>query len=188
MQLTCNLFIPVNKPPIPRLSFKPRFCYSSDSISVQADSLKTLEWHSICKQLSAFTSTSMGSSAASNARLPIGRTPHDSQKLLDQTSAARLIILQQQLDFSEIHDLTDILSIAVSGQLLTIPELCTVRRTLTAARELFHTLKHLASQANHSHRCVRNCFELSVSPYYVISFFHFHVVFISYTRELMKIS
>ncbi|XP_058730842.1 uncharacterized protein LOC131602690 [Vicia villosa] len=152
MQLTCNLFIPVNKPPIPRLSFKPRFCYSSDSISVQADSLKTLEWNSICKQLSPFTSTSMGASAANNARLPIGRTPHDSQKLLDQTSAARLIIHQQKLDFSEIHDLTDILSVAVSGQLLTIPELCTVRRTLAAARELFHTLTHLASEANHSHR------------------------------------
>ncbi|KAL5054244.1 hypothetical protein RYX36_034926 [Vicia faba] len=154
MQLTCNLFILLNKPTIPKLSFKPRFCYSSDSDSnsVQGDSLKTLEWNSICKQLSAFTSTSMGSSAANNARLPIGRTPHDSQKLLDQTSAARLIIPQQQLHLSEIHDLTDILSIAVSGQLLTIPELCTVRRTLTAARELFHTLKILASESNHSHR------------------------------------
>lgn len=93
----------------------------------------------------------MGSSAANNARLPVGRTPTDSQKLLDQTSAARLIP-QQQLDFSGIHDLTDILSVAVSGRLLTIPELCTVRRTLAASRELFDSLKHLASVSNHSHR------------------------------------
>jgi DNA mismatch repair protein MutS2 len=156
MQLTCNLFIPINKPSIPRFSFKPCFCYSTESNSVQSDSLKTLEWNSICKQLSAFTSTSMGSSAANNARLPVGRTPTDSQKLLDQTSAARLIP-QQQLDFSGIHDLTDILSVAVSGRLLTIPELCTVRRTLAASRELFDSLKHLASVSNHSHR-----FELGI--------------------------
>jgi len=156
MQLTCNFFIPINKPSIPRFSFKPRFCYSTESNSVQSDSLKTLEWNSICKQLSAFTSTSMGSSAANNARLPVGRTPTDSQKLLDQTSAARLIP-QQQLNFSGIHDLTDILSVAVSGKLLTIPELCTVQRTLASARELFDTLKQLASVSNHSHR-----FELGI--------------------------
>ncbi|GAU38489.1 hypothetical protein TSUD_64690 [Trifolium subterraneum] len=152
MQLTCNLFIPANKLSTPRFSFKTRFCYSPEySNSVQADSLKTLEWTSICNQLSAFTSTSMGSSAANNARLPIGRTPHESQKLLDQTSAARLIP-QQQLDFSGIHDLTDILSVAISGQLLTIPELCTVRQTLASARELFDSLKRVASESNHSHR------------------------------------
>lgn len=156
MQLTCNLFIPINKPSIHRLSFKPRFCYSTESNSVQSDSLKTLEWNSICKQLSAFTSTSMGSSAANNARLPVGLTPHHSQKLLDQTSAARLVP-QQQLDFSGIHDLTDILSVSVSGKLLTVPELCTVRRTLSSARELFDTLRHLASVSNHSHR-----FELGI--------------------------
>jgi DNA mismatch repair protein MutS2 len=99
----------------------------------------------------------MGSSAANNARLPIGRTPTDSQKLLDQTSAARLIS-QQLLDFSGIHDLTDILSVAVSGQLLTIPELCTVRHTLASSRELFDSLKRVASEANHSHRCVFQTF------------------------------
>ncbi|KAJ1417640.1 Smr domain [Sesbania bispinosa] len=75
---------------------------------------------------------------------------NESQKLLDQTSAARLIT--QPLDFTGIHDLTEILTVAVSGQLLTIPELCTVRRTLTAARELFDNLKHLASASNHPQR------------------------------------
>jgi len=98
----------------------------------------------------------MGSSAANNARLPVGRTPHHSQKLLDQTSAARLVP-PHQLDFSGIHDLTDILSVAVSGRLLTIPELCTVRRTLAVATELFDSLKNLASTSNHSHR-----FELGI--------------------------
>lgn len=144
MQLSSNLFISVKKPLI---SFTPRFSYSPESNSVQAESLKTLEWSSICKQLSAFTSTSMASSTAINARLPIGQTPHESQKLLDQTSAARLVT--QPLDFSGIHDLTEIIAVAVSGQLLTIPELCTVRRTLTAARELLEALKHAA---NHQQR------------------------------------
>ncbi|XP_057417288.1 uncharacterized protein LOC130711613 isoform X2 [Lotus japonicus] len=164
MQLSsCNLlFIPAKNPP--RFSFKPCFCFnhnSAESNSLQAETLKTLEWSSICKHLSAFTSTSMGSSAANAARLPIGRTPQESQKLLDQTSAARLVT--HPPDFTGIHDLTEILTVAVSGQLLTIPELCTVRRTLTAARELFHNLKHLASASSNPQRYIplleilRNC-------------------------------
>ncbi|XP_061349348.1 uncharacterized protein LOC133294654 [Gastrolobium bilobum] len=76
-------------------------------------------------------------------------TSEESQKLLDQTSAARLIT--QPPDFSGINDLTEILAAATSGQLLTIRELCTLRRTLTAARELFDHLKHLDSAATHPH-------------------------------------
>ncbi|XP_061349402.1 uncharacterized protein LOC133294690 isoform X2 [Gastrolobium bilobum] len=152
MQLSGNVLISVKKPPI--VWFKPCLCFafsnSTESNSLQAETLKTLEWSSICKQVSAFTSTAMGSSAACNARLPVGRTPQESQKLLDQTSAARLIT--QPPDFSGINDLTEILAAATSGQLLTIRELCTLRRTLTAARELFDHLKHLDSTATHPHR------------------------------------
>lgn len=75
--------------------------------------------------------------------MPFGRTQKESQKLLDQTSAARLI--SQPIDFSGIEDLTEILNVAASGQLLTIRELCTVRRTLCAARELFNKLEELSS-------------------------------------------
>ncbi|KAG4401060.1 hypothetical protein GLYMA_07G195700v4 [Glycine max] len=152
MQLSSNVLIPANKPPRP-LFFKPRFCSnpnSPESNSLQAETLKTLEWGSVCKQLSAFTSTSMGSAAALNARLPIGRTRRDSQRLLDQTSAARLVA--EPLDFSGVHDLTEILGVATSGHLLTIRELCTVRHTLAAARELFDALKRVASASNHPQR------------------------------------
>ncbi|RDY13555.1 mutS2 [Mucuna pruriens] len=151
MQLSSNVLIPVNNAPKP--FFKPRFCSnpnSSESNSLQAETLKTLEWSSVCKQLSAFTSTSMGSAAALSARLPVGRTRRQSQKLLDQTSAARLVA--EPLDFSSIHDLTEILDVATSGHLLTPRELCTVRRTLSAARELFHNLKRFASASNNPKR------------------------------------
>ncbi|KAK7369012.1 hypothetical protein VNO80_11046 [Phaseolus coccineus] len=150
MQLSSNVLVPLIKTPKSYFNFKLRSCSNPDSNSFQADTLKTLEWSSVCKQLSPFTSTSMGSAAALNARLPVGRTPAHSQKLLDQTSAARL--LAQPLDFSAIHDLTDILRVATSGQLLTTRELCTVRRTLAAARELFDSLKRFASASNHPQR------------------------------------
>ncbi|ESW31314.1 hypothetical protein PHAVU_002G228200 [Phaseolus vulgaris] len=150
MQLSSNVLVPLIKTPKSHFNFKLRSCFNPDSNSFQADTLKTLEWSSVCKQLSPFTSTSMASAAALNARLPVGRTPAHSQKLLDQTSAARL--LAQPLDFSAIHDLTDILRVATSGQLLTTRELCTVRRTLAAARELFDSLKRFASASNHPQR------------------------------------
>lgn len=155
MQLSSNVLVPLIKPPKSYFSFKLRSCSnpnsnSPESNSLQAETLKTLEWSSVCKQLSPFTSTTMGSAAALNASLPVGRTPRQSQKLLDQTSAARL--LAQPLDFSGIHDLTDILRVATSGHLLTIRELCTVRRTLVAARELFDSLKRFASASSHPQR------------------------------------
>ncbi|KAL9329335.1 hypothetical protein ACSQ67_004338 [Phaseolus vulgaris] len=150
MQLSSNVLVPLIKTPKSHFNFKLRSCFNPDSNSFQADTLKTLEWSSVCKQLSPFTSTSMASAAALNARLPVGSTPAHSQKLLDQTSAARL--LAQPLDFSAIHDLTDILRVATSGQLLTTRELCTVRRTLAAARELFDSLKRFASASNHPQR------------------------------------
>ncbi|XP_054801971.1 uncharacterized protein LOC129305847 isoform X3 [Prosopis cineraria] len=151
-----KLFISVKKPP--NLFAKPCFAFSNSTESnsipeqvtlshtLQSDTLKTLEWSSICKKLSKFTSTSMGFSVAQNAQVPIGRTQKESQKLLDQTSAARLI--SQPVDFSGIDDLTEIVNVATSGQLLTMRELCTVCRTLRAARELFKKLQELSSVAN----------------------------------------
>ncbi|KAK7252163.1 hypothetical protein RIF29_35923 [Crotalaria pallida] len=148
---TTLLSIKPPSPPNPKpLFFKPCFCFcisNSNSLSLQPD---TLEWTSICIQLSKFTSTSIATSAALDARLPIGITVRESQKLLDQTSAARLI--PQPPDFSGIDDLSEILAVAGSGQLLTIRELCTVRRTLRAARELFQKLNDLASNSSHPQR------------------------------------
>ncbi|KAK4271540.1 hypothetical protein QN277_020223 [Acacia crassicarpa] len=148
-----KLFISVRKPP--NVFAKPCFAFynSAESNSIaeqvalshtlQSETLKTLEWSSICKKLSKFTSTSMGFSVAQSAQVPIGRTQKESQKLLDQTSAARLT--PQPMDFSGIDDLTEIVNVATSGQLLTIRELCTVCRSLRAARELFNKLQELSS-------------------------------------------
>ncbi|KAL2504143.1 DNA mismatch repair protein MutS [Abeliophyllum distichum] len=47
-----------------------------------------LEWPSVCTQLAAFTSTSMGLAVAQKLRIPLGRSPGESRRLLDQTSAA----------------------------------------------------------------------------------------------------
>uniref|UniRef100_A0A6N2LD70 Uncharacterized protein n=1 Tax=Salix viminalis TaxID=40686 RepID=A0A6N2LD70_SALVM len=45
------------------------------------------------------------------------------------------------LNFSGIEDITRILDSAVSGTLLTVGELCAVRRTLRAARAVLERLK-----------------------------------------------
>ncbi|MED6195753.1 hypothetical protein PIB30_117477 [Stylosanthes scabra] len=157
MQLSsCSrkLFIFPNIPSKPKLFSRRWFCLtisnSVESNSLESETLKTLEWSSVCKQVAAFTSTTMGSSAANGARLPVGRTPQESQMLLDQTTAARLIA--RPPDFSEIEDLSGIVAVASSGQLLTIRELCTVRRTLKAAREVLRYLEQLASDCNHPER------------------------------------
>ncbi|KAM2366403.1 uncharacterized protein LOC126587204 [Malus sylvestris] len=114
--------------------------------SLQSETLETLEWASVCKQLSALASTAMGFSTAQKARVPVGRTKEESQKLLDQTAAAVDAIAavgSPPSDFSAIENVSDIVSSAVSGKLLTINELCAVRRTLTAAKGLFEKVKGL---------------------------------------------
>ncbi|KAL8114708.1 hypothetical protein AgCh_021539 [Apium graveolens] len=113
--------------------------------SLQNQTLQTLEWPSICNQLAAFTSTPMGLIAARNANIPIGRSSDESRKLLDQTTAAMAIL--SPLDFSGIEDVMEIVNVSVSGDLLSIREICTVRRTLKAARELFQQLKEISSNS-----------------------------------------
>uniref|UniRef100_A0A2P2PID9 DNA mismatch repair MutS family protein n=1 Tax=Rhizophora mucronata TaxID=61149 RepID=A0A2P2PID9_RHIMU len=103
------------------------------STSFQADSLKTLEWGSLCRLLSPFTSTSMGYSATQNADIPIGGILEESLKLLDQTAAALTVLQSGPLDLSGIEDIIGIVNSAASGTLLTVGELCAVRRTLRAA-------------------------------------------------------
>lgn len=110
--------------------------------SLQNETLQTLEWPSICNQLAAFTSTPMGLIAARNVNIPIGRSSDESRKLLDQTTAAMAI--SSPLDFSGIEDVMEIVDVSVSGELLSIREICTVRRTLKAARELFQQLQQIS--------------------------------------------
>lgn len=55
-------------------------------------------------------------------------------KLLNQTAAAVLAAEAGPWDFSEIEDVTPIIDASANGQMLTVGEICRVRRTLVAAR------------------------------------------------------
>ena len=151
MELHAPLISTVRSPPfLLHRRFPHRFAISLCSTpritladSLQKETLQTLEWPSICRQLAAFTSTPMGLHAARNANIPIGRSSGESRKLLDQTAAA--LAIPVPLDFSGIEDVTGIVDVSVSGELLSIREICTVRRTLKAARELFEQLQNISS-------------------------------------------
>ncbi|XP_065877707.1 uncharacterized protein [Euphorbia lathyris] len=111
------------------------------SRSLQSETLKSLEWSLLCERLCPFTSTSMGSSAARNGAISIGKSLQESRKLLNQTAAALAVIQSGPFDLSGIEDITSILESAVSGSLLTVGELCAVRRTLRAASSVLESLK-----------------------------------------------
>ncbi|GAB2301176.1 hypothetical protein Dimus_035211 [Dionaea muscipula] len=112
------------------------------SQDLQRETLEVLEWGRVCKQLSAFTSTSMGRSTAQNRGVLIGRSLEESQRLLNQTGAA--LALPEALDFSGIEDVSGIVD-SMSGDVMTIGELCVVKRTLRSARNLFEQLKEISS-------------------------------------------
>ncbi|CAA0825295.1 DNA mismatch repair protein MutS- type 2 [Striga hermonthica] len=114
--------------------------------SLQSETLKILEWPSVCTQLSAFSSTSMGLAAARSARIPLGRSPGETRRLLDQTSAA--VAVPQPLDFSGIEDVSPIVDAAVSGGMLSISELCSVSKTLRSARSLIEQLEEISSEGH----------------------------------------
>lgn len=121
---------------------------SQDKIRVlkelKKETEETLEWQSICSSVSRFTSTSMGSSVSRSGNLPFGRDREESQKLLDQTTAA--VLLPQPLDFSGIEDLSEIVGSAVSGELLTVRQLCAVARSLQSARGVLEQLEKMSSE------------------------------------------
>ncbi|GER25423.1 MutS2 family protein [Striga asiatica] len=114
--------------------------------SLQSETLKILEWPSVCTQLSAFSSTSMGLAAARSARIPLGRSPGETRRFLDQTTAA--VAVSRQLDFSGIEDVSPIVDAAVSGEMLSIRELCSVSKTLRSARSLVEQLEEISSEGH----------------------------------------
>lgn len=113
------------------------------SNDIQNETLETLEWHSVCQQLSVFTSTTMGRSVAGRGGIPIGKSREESQKLLNQTTAA--VDFPHQLDFSAVEDISEIVRSSVAGQLVSVRELCAVKRTLKSATDLFTKLKEVSS-------------------------------------------
>lgn len=104
----------------------------------------------------------MGFSVARNgSNVPIGRSRDESQKLLDQTTAAALF--PRPLDFSGIEDVSEIVDSSVAGQLMTVSELCAMRRTLRAAKAVLEQLEEVAVDEGSSDRysplleVLRNC-------------------------------
>ncbi|MBA0724152.1 hypothetical protein Golax_020860 [Gossypium laxum] len=168
MQLS-TYFLSLQNPP--SLSYRHRLCHHSLSkrpfrhklicslansadqrsselvTTLQSETLKTLEWPSLCNYLSPFTSTSMAFSLTKAAAIPVGQSREESQKLLDQTTSAlhSLEALKSEpLDLSVIEDVSEILHSAASGQVLTVRELCRVRRMLGAARAVSEKLAAIA--------------------------------------------
>lgn len=81
----------------------------------------------------------MAFAAARNGNVRLGRSREESQELLDQTTAA--VVFSRPLDFSGIEDVSEIVDSAAGGELLTVGELCAVKRTLRSAREVLEQLE-----------------------------------------------
>ncbi|KAM7263577.1 hypothetical protein ACFE04_001260 [Oxalis oulophora] len=115
------------------------------SKSLQSQTLEILEWSSLCTRLSPFTQTSMGRKVAGDSEIPIGRTLEESRKLLNQTAAAVDFMTEQKqsqpLDLTGIEDISRLIEAAVNSELLSLRELCTVRRTLRYARAVWEKLQ-----------------------------------------------
>ncbi|XP_072974209.1 uncharacterized protein [Typha angustifolia] len=116
------------------------------SEDLRKEAEETLEWSSVCSQVSAFASTSAGLAVCQGGDLPIGGDREESEKLLDQTAAAAL--LPQPLDFSGVDDVSIIVRSAVAGEMLTIRELCAVVRSLRAARRVFQQLEQVSRDSD----------------------------------------
>lgn len=111
---------------------------------------ETLEWSSVCSQVSAFVSTSAARALCQSGNLPVGGDREESDKLLDQTAAA--VLLPSPLDFSGIDDVTEIVSAAARGETLGIRELCAIERNLRSARKVFEQLDRVLAADENSDR------------------------------------
>ncbi|KAH7284749.1 hypothetical protein KP509_34G068900 [Ceratopteris richardii] len=108
--------------------------------NVGAESLKLLEWLSVCEQVSRFTSTPMGKALCRQGSIPFGRNQEESEKFLEQTDSAMHI--PHSLDFTDIVDVGDILRSATAGTVLNVSELCTVEKTLSSSRRIYDQLQN----------------------------------------------
>lgn len=117
---------------------------------------EVLEWRTVCSRVGGFASTSMGRDVCEGVGLPVGRDREESQELLDQTAAA--VLLPRPLDFSGVEDVSRIVSSAVAGEVLSIRELCTVERSIRAARHVYEQLVDISSVEGSSNRCIVHSF------------------------------
>ncbi|KAL6971501.1 hypothetical protein U1Q18_031179 [Sarracenia purpurea var. burkii] len=112
------------------------------AVTLQNEALETLKWPSVCKQVSDFTSISMGFVSSESGHLTLGRSLGESWKPLDQTTVT--LALPQPLDFAGIEYVSEIVKVSVLGELLMISEFCSVKRTLRSAKELFKQLEKIS--------------------------------------------
>ncbi|CAL9060707.1 unnamed protein product [Musa banksii] len=142
------------KPKFAAISISPRKSRIGAGLAADAERVRireelrreteeTLEWGSVCSQVSAFVSTSVGRALCRSGNLPVGRDREESEKLLDQTAAA--VLLPRPLDFSGIDDVSEIVRAAVAGELLGIRELCAIERSLQSARRVFEQLEQISA-------------------------------------------
>ncbi|KAL9408763.1 hypothetical protein AB3S75_047196 [Citrus x aurantiifolia] len=82
----------------------------------------------------------MGHAIVQKAQIPFGKSLEESQKLLNQTSAALVMMQSQPLDLPTIENIAGILNSVVSGQLLSLSEICAVQRTLRVLNNVWKKL------------------------------------------------
>ena len=103
---------------------------------VQEETLKLLDWHELCNQISTFASTNKGRENIKKLDLPDSLS--DSRKLLSET----LEILEldesseHEITFQGIYDLDDILKRSNKGSILSGEELLKIASTLSSSRRI----------------------------------------------------
>ncbi len=109
---------------------------NSITLTIAEETLALLEWPRLCRHLSTFSQTPLGTIAAQN--LPIPGTEAESQALLAQTQAVELIenSLESNWHFKGIADVTEPLARVERGGLITGLELLAIASTLAGVRRL----------------------------------------------------
>ncbi len=108
----------------------------SDKTKIVLESLKLLEWPTVCSHLSTFAVTDQGRKKCESFDLPLDISV--SQELLCQTLEIGALdgFLDGGISFQGVHDLGDILLICSKGGVATGEDLLQVTDTLRAARKL----------------------------------------------------
>ncbi|KAI5070623.1 hypothetical protein GOP47_0014966 [Adiantum capillus-veneris] len=119
--------------------------------SVEAESLKLLEWLPVCQQVSRFASTHMARDICRKGCIPFGRNQKESEKLLEQTASALLI--PSSLDFSGVVDVSTILRSVMAGDVLNVSELCMVGKLLSSSKRVYDQLHNCTPAASPAEVC-----------------------------------
>ncbi|KAK9833029.1 hypothetical protein WJX74_004733 [Apatococcus lobatus] len=103
----------------------------------QQETFDLLEWPEVCKQVVAFTQTTLAAEKLFGDYLPVGQSQADSERLLQETAEAR----QAQLNLEGVQDLRPLLDGACQGRRLSTMHLAAVAKTLQQAQILRQALQ-----------------------------------------------